>query len=333
MKKIIIKSVLLILISLLQFSCNSDGITNSLPTTNPVDVYVAGSKNGQACYWKNGQIVMLDSGGFDDVSSYKIIVSNNDVHVIGYGTMNSQPNILKNLYWKNGVLTNLNASFSTSSQIVWSIDDMEVIGNDVYFIGYMQPALLTLAIYDLVYWKNGIKTIVKGNINGYSSAQIAILNSDIYVTFSANFNLLLSGYYKNNDFTALPNAQIIGLTKINSQIVVFGSQLMSGFYYNTTTNVNTVVPFANDSNIKKMCFENNNLYYSNYTDIFKNGTLFDNVTSPETLTSFNILNNNLYKITNISGITSTHKLMINDVTIMTTTTLNETYDSLFIVQN
>jgi hypothetical protein len=333
MKKLLFLSTLL-LCSLLHVSCSTDGVINNPITENPVDVYVAGSKDGQACYWKNGQIVMLNSGGFENADATKIIVSNNDVYVLGQGYSNSQANSQRNLYWKNGVVTNLNTTFSNSSQTVSAIDDMKVFGNDVYFVGFLKPTFLTVEIYDLVYWKNGVKTIVESNLNTAGSAQLAVQNNDVYVTFSPSFDQSLKGYYKNDVFYAVSEPLLNGVVEINNQITIFGGQFSEGFYKNTVTNVKTEVPFVNSNYIAKMCSDNNNIYYSNISQIYKNGNLFNETQAPSVLKDFQILNNNLYKIDSavFGNPIDVQKIMINN-TVVLTSVLGEFFESLFIVQN
>lgn len=334
MKKLLILSILLLL-SFLQFSCNTIGITDDLPITNPVDVYVAGSKDGKACYWKNGQVVMLDSGGFEDVFAGSIIISNTNIYVIGQGFMNNQPELGNYLFWKNGVLTNLNALLSTNSQIVRSIKDVQIIGDDIYILGLLKPEVLTVEIYELAYWKNGIKTTVSSNLNTLTSSQIKIQNNDIYIALNPTFDLISNGYFKNNTFYPLPNTQI-GFTEINKQIVVFGSRLQSinGFYRNTVTNVNTEVPFTNEAGISFLSVDNNNLYYTNFTEIYKNGSvLYTTGNENITISDLKIRDNNVYRvIRNFINFIETYEIKVNDYTLMTSS-INETYNSLLIVQN
>jgi len=52
MKKILL--VLILATGLLQTSCSEDLVFNST-ATNAAEVYVAGQKDSQACYWKNNQ--------------------------------------------------------------------------------------------------------------------------------------------------------------------------------------------------------------------------------------------------------------------------------------
>lgn len=75
------KKLILLLIIIFNFSCNyTDNVINPI-TQNPVDVYLAGQKNGHACYWKNNQEYVLDDIGLFDSKATKIIIFSNDVHI------------------------------------------------------------------------------------------------------------------------------------------------------------------------------------------------------------------------------------------------------------
>lgn len=332
MKKILL--TLLFMTSLLQISCNSDAITNNPSTINPVDVYVAGSKDAKACYWKNGQVVLLDSGEFTESDVIKVIVSNGDVYAFGTGSINNSLTTVSYLFWKNGVVTNLKTSFGTNSHIVSSIDDMEVVGNDVYFVGFMKPAFLTVELYDLVYWKNGIKTVINSNLNGSGATQIAVQNNDVYITLSPNFDTSLSGYYKNDVFFANQDLRFDGLSIINNQVVVYGSTGFNPFYKNTVSNATTMVPFVNETSIINMVFDNNNLYYSNQSQVIKNGILFNQSQLPNVISDFKIVNDNLYKIESaVYGNPNDIQSVVINNTIVLTRTSGEFFESLFVVQN
>jgi hypothetical protein len=329
MKKLLFISTLL-LFSLLHVSCSINSISNNALPSNPVDVYVAGSKNGQACYWKNNQLIQLNSGTFIGTNATKIIISNNNVYVLG-STTNGNPTTY--LYWKNGVLTNLNTSFSTSARTVLSIEDMEIVGNDVYFVGYTGPAMLTVIQPELTVWKNNLPTALNtSNQFGNFPSRIKVLNNTVYVS-GKNNNGAATGYYVNSVFNPLLNSTPRGFTVNNNSIFTYGSQLMGGFYYDLINNVNTTINFASNGSVFNMCFDNNNVYYSSQTDIYKNGSLFS--ASPvglNNLGDFKVLNDNLYKIINFGGVNFYQTTEINGVTTMTTSS-GELFNSLFIVQN
>jgi hypothetical protein len=318
MKKLLFISTLL-LISFLQFSCSTEGITNSSPTTNPVDVYVAGSKDGQACYWKNGQIVLLDSGNDTGVSAGKIIVSNNNVYVIGTSTL-----IDKNYFWKNGVLSDLKTQLNETNSPYFKINDMDVVADDIYFVGsygsdfpYYQKT---------AYWKNNVKTILEDGLTFYRGATIKVLNNSVYVGLGG------SGYYFNSTFY---NESVYfvprGFAANGNNVYLIGSNQNSDFYRNLTTGLETNF----SATIQNIFFDNNNIYYSTINEIYKNETLVYSVNSiDDNIQNFKILNDNLYVIESINPMVNNNKgvLKINNLITMTSST-NENFNTLFIVQN
>jgi hypothetical protein len=321
MKKLLFLSTLL-LCSLLHVSCNPDDVTNNPTTTNPVDVYVAGSKNNQACYWKNGQIVMLDSGGITKTSAYKLIVSNGDVYIFGGGYNLQSANEPKSLFWKNGVLSNLNIQFNSS---FLSINDFDVVGNDVYISGFSSNNQTNGYVFG--YWKNGNRIILNDNTIDHNPSYIKVVNNNVYIAV----RFPQPGYYINSNFYQIPNSGISGISANNDQIYIYGRKLLDGFFYNVSTNISTNVSFINDGNIANMCFENNNIYYSNNREIYKNSSLFGTALSSYFITDFKIKNENLYRIVfgpNANSI----RVEINNVVTLTSE-IDENFKSLFIVQN
>lgn len=321
------KKLFSLLIILLTLSCsNSDDLTTPI-SQNPVDVYVAGQKNGQPCYWKNNQLFLLDDGGVSGVTATKIIVSNNDVYVFG----TNQPTITQavlSFFWKNGELTQLNTSLSTDSDYALFISDMDVVGDDVYFVGYTNPSSVSIFQPSFVTWKNNVKTILSTNINSWQNSYIKVKNNTVYVTSPTE-----SGFYANTTFYSKPDASLSGFTENNNEIYVFGGELLVGFYYNITSNVQTNVSFPNDGNIYKMCFDNNNVYFSNNVDIYTNGTLSYSVPFvTNDIFDFIVKDNNLYLIEGHDVNNNPKVLKINNVIAMTSGT-DEDYTSLFIVQN
>lgn len=179
-------SLFSILVLVVASSCSNEDSPNNQQTQNPVDVYVLGQKNGRVCYWKNNQPTVLNQTSVDSTYSKKILVSNANVHVLGY-SQSSQ------LYWKNGVVTNLTSTFSDNSQTLRAITDMEVVGNDVYFVGYTKNPEITAEIYDLAYWKNGQKTIVAANVSAIGTSFMTVVNNDVYITSQSNlFTLFIT---------------------------------------------------------------------------------------------------------------------------------------------
>lgn len=334
MKKILI--ALLVVTSFLQISCSSDTVNNS-PTTNPVDVYVAGQKNSHACYWKNNQLISLSDNGSSYSTADSIIVKNNAVHISG--TILNNGNYDK-VYWKNDVLTNLTQAFSTSDEVVKTITGMDVVGDDVYFVGYTKAPLITAEIYNLVYWKNGVKTYlaIATNYLNYNTS-IKVLNNNVYVS-GRNIDFEY-GYYKKNEldvtpsginFYVTPNLIIEDFAINNNEVSAFGSYLLSNKIHNITTNTDINVGFADDAAITFLCFDNNNMYYTNVNEVYKNGSLF--IPRPieySGIIDIKVLNDNVYVLRGF-GANPAYALEINNTTVIQSA-IDEAFNSLYIVQN
>ena len=317
------------LISFLQFSCNSEGITNNAPTTNPVDVYVAGSKDGQACYWKNGQVVMLDSGNFNSSNVIKIIVSNNNVYAFGGGTITNVKGY--SLFWKNGVLHNLEVELNTENYSYISIRDMEIYNDNVYFLGsyYINPGIASIA-----FWKNGVKNIIGSGSTDYQNPSFKVYNNDVFVSvYIANVGN--DGYFKNSVYYTLPNSYINGFAVNNNDVYTYGRNSNDGFYLNTSTNLNNTISFPANNDITNLSFDNGNIYYSTFDEIYKNSSLINSVANPTTeeVIDFEVLNNNVYNLKlekTQNGYEQ--KTYLNNIEIQSALQ-GENFVTLFIVQN
>jgi len=272
------------------------------PTTeNSVDVYVAGQKNNQACYWKNNQEVLLsDNGSYSRADT--LLVKNGVIHVAGLIADNGD---YDHVYWKNSVLTNLSETLSTPSHMLIKITGMDVVGDDVYFVGYTKNPLITAEMYELAYWKNGVKTELASATNPTYESKIKVVNNTVYVTaFNLNCFNSCNGFYVNGAFTAVDfNITLEDFAVKDNEVYVYGNNYttQTGYFKNITTNVETTTP----NTILKMIFELNNTYILNDNSITKNGAATTTAVSSNGITSytsyikdFNVLNGNVYYINN-----------------------------------
>lgn len=315
-------------------SCTNDDTILNQQTQNPVDLYVVGIKNGEACYWKNNQFMSLDQGSFDSTFPSKILVSNNTVHVLGNSNNTA-------LYWNNGSLTNLTTTLSDNAQVLKGITDMEVVGNDVYLVGYTKNPIIAAEIYDLAYWKNGQKTILAQNLNYVPQALISVVNNDVYV--SSQSNLSDAKYYKNGVATNLAvGTHVNGLTKKNNSVYLYGNIGTTGFYKNLETNVETTFPST--FSIENLVFDGNDVYYIAAEEIYKNSVVMPfNVEpvngEPNALVNFQkiiVLNQNVYSVQNFSTLTTGFSIVgINNTNVFESNATNEAgnFSDLFVVQN
>ncbi len=307
----------------LTISCNDDDNLVNPTTQNPVDVYVAGQKNEQACYWKNNQLVMLDAGTFLGTESIKIIESSGDVYVLGKAYPSGGNNYGASLLWKNGVLTNLSALyFNQTLNNALIIDDLDVVGNDVYLVGYTKD--WSTGEFSLKTWKNNIATDLLNNntSNVFNKpCSIKFMNNNVYVTTPD------AGIYVNTTFQSVTNGiELKGIaTKNNNEIYVYGSNsnTNSVYYKNLNTNVesnNSII-----QNVEKLLFDGNEMHFSSLFNIYKNSILNYSIPQTDIIKTFSVLNDNLYTIEG----SNSQILKINNVITMTTAA-DEVYTSLFI---
>ena len=307
----------------LTVGCNEvDNLVN--PTTqNSVNVYVAGQKNEQACYWKNNQLTMLNSGTFSGSESIKIIESNGDVYVLGRAYPSGGSNYGVNLLWKNGVLTNLNALyFNQTSNNALIIDDIDVVGNDVYLVGYTKD--WSTGAFSLKTWKNNIATDLLNTTttNVFNNpCSIKFLNNNVYVTTPDG------GIYVNTTFQSVAiGIELKGIAvKNNNEVFVYGSNTNTNsiFYKNLNTNVESNTSF--NQNVRKLLFDGNEMYFSSLFSIYKNSIVNYSIPQSDIIKTFSVKNDNLYTIEG----SNSQILKINNVTTMTTAA-DEVYTNLFI---
>jgi hypothetical protein len=307
----------------LTISCNDDDNLINPTTQNPVDVYVAGQKNNHACYWKNNQQVILDAGTFLGTESIKIIESSGDVYVLGRAYPTGGNNYGASLLWKNGVLTNLSALyFNQTLNNALIIDDIDVLGNDVYLVGYTKD--WDTGNFSLKTWKNNIATdLLNNNTSNIFNkpCSIKFMNNNVYVTTPD------AGIYVNTVFQSVTSGiELKGIAiKNNNEIYVYGSNsnTNSVYYKNLNTNVesnNSII-----QNVEKLLFDDNEMHFSSLFNIYKNSILNYSIPQTDIIKTFSVLNDNLYTIEGSNN----QILKINNVITMATAA-DEVYTSLFI---
>lgn len=325
------KKLISLFVILLTISCSTvDDLNTS--TQNPVDVYIAGVKTNNAAYWKNNQSYLLTGGSGGEAT--KICVSNNNIHVLGKKTLDNW--ITEYLHWENGNLRNLNTSFNTPAQHVRSITDMEVIGSDIYFVGYTKNPLIAAEIYELAYWKNGVKTVLDNNINNITfQAKIKVVNNNVYVIgyTSSCFNSC-HGIYVNNAFQSVSVGVLLkDITVKENQAYVYGTitSTNTGFYKNMATGVETTLTTI--PSVFKLLFDNNNTYIADGVNIFKNNTQIYSSRFFSFYIDFIALNNNVYILKREGDFGTFDALYVNDVNVFQIFVDQGKFNALTVVQN
>lgn len=177
------------------------------------DVYISGSSNYKACYWKNGNIVYLPEGS-----------EAHDIKVVGADVYAAGENNYVACYWKNGVKTSLAESQNESRAYAIS-----VVGNDVYVSGTQS---LGKYGYNFLafYWKNN-EAVILDDYQGFaydilSSGNDIYVAGDAYKENSSNSNYF--AYWKNDVgiYVSLEKDQnkiyTYGLTVVNNDVYVAG---------------------------------------------------------------------------------------------------------------
>ncbi|APY00813.1 hypothetical protein [Lacinutrix venerupis] len=302
-------------------SCNNDDNLLASTTQNSIDVYVAGQKEANATYWKNNSEITLNNGGLNNTIASKIIYQNDNVYV--FGRDNSFQLFDNNfLFWKNGNLTNLNDEFQEADYEVEFITDMLIVGDDEYFLGYLKN-ISNPSTYDLVYWVNGVKTVILENcIFRHQQSSIKIVNDDIYI-FSKNDNNKL-GVFINNSFNPIDSGYLAyDMITNESEIFTYGSIIgsvdVTGFYKNIITGSEISSPVS----IIGLTFDSSDIYtivnYDNVSwrrEIKKNNDSY--YISPEGFEShivdLKVVDGNVYTIVRelISANYGPNKLLINN---------------------
>ena len=169
------------------------------------DVYVAGNKNNNATYWKNGTAVTLDGAYSIGLSIY---VSPSDVYTAGYKVNNGYRAAM---YWKNGVATNLTDPNDT---LDCEANSVFVAGGDVYVAG----GIGTTAAY----WKNGTLTrLTPGSSNAVANS-IYVAGNDVYVAGTADS---VATYWKNGVPVPLTAITPYSARSVANAIVVFNNDV------------------------------------------------------------------------------------------------------------
>lgn len=328
MKKIII--ALLALITFIQISCSSDILVNT-PTANPVDVYVVGQKNSQAAYWKNNQEVLLNNGIGCEADT--LMVSNGNIHVFGKKQLDNWTTQF--MYWKNNVATNLTETFNTPAQFVRTITGMDVVGNDVYFVGYTKNPLITAEIYDLVYWKNGNKTVIDIATNPTFKSKIKVVNNNVYVIGNKSncFNNC-HGVFVNGVFQTVPVGVLLkDITVKDSQVYVYGTNYTTNSVYYKNLTTGTESNITSISNAFKLLFDNDNLYISDSSNIYKNNTVIYSSSFFSFYIDFVVLNDTKYILKSEGDFGTTDILYINDVNSLQIFISDGKFNTITVVQN
>jgi hypothetical protein len=149
-------------------SCSKSSTSTSIPAfTEGYDVYLAGTLDSKAVYWKNGVEVDLAAQGV----AQSIIVSGSDVYVGGYINNNGS---IQATYWKNG------QQFVLVNSGISHVFGIGLNGADVYCVGDIVGPSGTVTD-SATYWKNGVPFRLSPESNG-KALSILFAGPETYIS-------------------------------------------------------------------------------------------------------------------------------------------------------
>jgi hypothetical protein len=248
-------------ICLILAGCNK---SNQAPPLTPgYNVYMAGTLDGKAVYWKNGDPVILNDSG----TAYSIAVKGSDIYVCGVVNKGGKTFAT---YWKNG------REFSLENQAGSYAGAIAFQGDDVYFAGSagnLDPVVRA------VYWKNGMLNYLSPESQGTATG----------ILVSAQ-NVYISGYaFSNTSDSAViwENGQKVFLGEIGGLNAV-GTNGADTFYLGTLNTAPTYWKHGKATKLyvngiaEAMAFSGSDIYFggivrpnlsNNYAAIWRNDSL------------------------------------------------------------
>lgn len=343
MKKLFLFSSGMLSVFFMSCTPNEPNPTN---TVNAVDIYVAGSNQGKAAYWKNDVPTNL-TDGTHLADGNAVVVVGNDVYVAGYETKtvlvsnpvggNTPIEAKEAKYWKNGVAVNLTTA-TTTDYIDSEAKSIKVVGNDVYVCGNDGSETA-------VYWKNGVKTVLSTG-NRDQANEIEVVGSDVYVAGAAGQGTS-AAYWKNGVQTILSDQFGSYATSIAiSGTDVYVAGVIQGNPIEGTTDkavywkngLETILNTNGDA--RSIAVVGNDIYVSGTVSLgsngsstasyWKNGVAINLSTAPSTGDSIAFLNNVVYVAGTTSGVTTNATAWINGV--QTSAGASTIGNSIFVVE-
>lgn len=232
-----------LLILNLVFSCRSENDDVLEKKVLSYDVYIAGSENNKACYWKNNIKTELTNG--NNINTIDIKAENNDVYVTG--SLKASSTLYKEIqyFWKNNIRTDVKQYLNIPNNAQSNITNFSIINGDIYFAGYVENPIPAspLEKFELCFWKNGIKTIIYKSQYASFVESILIDGADVYVSGVKNDNNQNSerGYFKNTVFYPLAVVYVYNLTKNSNGIHLLLQKNNKYYSKNLNTSIETLI--------------------------------------------------------------------------------------------
>ncbi|HEX7871135.1 MAG TPA: hypothetical protein VF455_13585 [Chryseobacterium sp.] len=346
-----------ILLLTLVFSCRENDADEGLEQKNAsYDVYIAGQKNGIACYWKNGNRTDLTNG--TGITARKIIVENNDIYV--FAVSNATP--YNYYFWKNNIKIDihqyigLNINTTNPLDYFHSIDDFLIDQGNVYFFGRVRSPITQIPstgtyTRELCYWKNGVKTVLFTENPPVTQTYVTtrnftIYNGDVYIPVNKMLNNLVDspielGYFKNNIYTIISpysgqkNFRNISSSSNGVYLSISDNATNNTYYKNILSNSDIHISQSVKGKFK---IDGNDIYdFSNGQNYFKNDvlTISNYASGFNNIEDLSALDQNVYQIRSksTSDIKESYKVYINNTEIQHINNSDGIFTSLFIKQN
>lgn len=331
------KNLFLLLLFTFLISCQDNDPDPLQKNVASYDVYVAGTENNKACYWKNNVKVDLVNG--NNVIPRKIIVENNNVYVFADGS-----------FWKNNTKYDFSSYLGAPPNSSIQIRNFHVKNNDIYVVGKISgTAILPI---EHCYWKNGVKnllfTTTNSDTNGYL-ADITVHNGDVYIPATKYLapNNAEIGYYKNNNYTAIiqNNSLAHGIESNTSGVfmVIHDPSTNSSYYKNLLNNTNHYTTTGGRTNVR---LDHNDIYSFSGQAYYKNGNMnsINNPNGYNSISDLKVLDGNKYMICEMisqatGSLNIAYKVFINGVEtqqidhITNNVHLGNIFTSIFVVEN
>ncbi|MBW7676460.1 hypothetical protein [Chryseobacterium chendengshani] len=348
-----------LLILTLVFSCRSENDETLERKVASYDVYVGGVDEFDACYWKNGQKISLP-GGENLQGTYVKVENNGDVYMLANNIekLGGNHTIPAWYFWKNGVKYNVANYLNVAPNTLNIQDNLQIWNNltihngDIYFSGIIKNPSPTssIDIFQLCYWKNGVKTVLESfsTANPATVGCIGFYNNEMYITTRKNFNYNSGsptwdlGYFKNNIYHYIQsnlNSKYFLSDNFGMYLVAENQSFINNiFVKNLITGNNLTLPTnVTQTNITNMVLDNSDKYYIGNNFYFKNNNLIQ-ISDPNNFNKIGLFlakDQNIYMSrynTDTGG--KSVKFYINGVEILSLQDITRgCFNSIFVVQN